>query len=354
MRALLVGGFVRDTLLGKNPHDRDYVVEGETVEEMLKKGFTQVGEDFPVFLHPVTKDEYALARTERKIGSGYHGFETNHSADVTLEEDLFRRDLTINAMAFDKDGSLIDPYNGLEDLENGILRHVSIHFQEDPVRVLRIVRFAARYGFKIADETLSLIVNMVEKGDLKHLQAERVNQEVDKGLMESTPVIMFDLMRENNIDFGLTFSDENFKKMKDSLSKVAINDKTILERKAILLFFSNETEEDFVRLKYTRDIINLVKMIRTIDLSIKDEREILNNFKISSFHNVFDKNKQEVEFIMNFLFSDIKRIEKTIEFHNFKSSHNFSEEFFDGIVGKDRFIKSNDFFATKLKEILEG
>jgi len=190
MQTYLVGGAVRDKLLGRPVADRDYVVVGATPDEMLRLGFRPVGRDFPVFLHPHTREEYALARTERKSGRGYHGFEFRTDSAVTLEQDLERRDLTINAMAEDTDGRLIDPYGGARDLEARLLRHVSPAFAEDPVRVLRVARFAARYaplGFRVADETLALMRQMVESGEVEHLVAERVWAETRKALAEPQP-----------------------------------------------------------------------------------------------------------------------------------------------------------------------
>lgn len=183
-----VGGYVRDRLLGRTPKDIDYVVVGSTPEEMLANGFQQVGADFPVFL----KDgcEYALARQERKTGHGYHGFETTHDTSVTLKDDLIRRDLTINAMAMDEDGNIIDPYNGYADLSAGILRHTSEAFAEDPLRVLRVARFAARYkGFTIATETLALMAHIVEDEQLRYLSKERFWSEFEKAFSEANPSI---------------------------------------------------------------------------------------------------------------------------------------------------------------------
>jgi tRNA nucleotidyltransferase (CCA-adding enzyme) len=190
MKVYLVGGAVRDQLLNIPVHERDWVVVGATPEQLLKQKFRQVGRDFPVFLHPQTNDEYALARTERKSAPGYYGFECNFSASVTLEEDLARRDLTINAIAMDDVGNLIDPYHGQQDITNKLLRHVSPAFIEDPVRVLRVARFAARFhhlGFKLADETRSLMYSMVKRGELAHLVAERVWQEWQRSLEEKNP-----------------------------------------------------------------------------------------------------------------------------------------------------------------------
>ena len=190
MKKYMVGGAVRDKLLGLEPKDVDYVVVGSTPEEMLALGFKQVGADFPVFLDEAGV-EYALARTERKSGSGYTGFVTNHSPDVTLEQDLERRDLTINAMAMDDEGNLYDPYGGQEDLQNRVLRHVSDAFADDPVRVLRLARFRARYGseWTVAVETLDFCNKLVESGELDALTRERVLKEFEKALSEPSPVM---------------------------------------------------------------------------------------------------------------------------------------------------------------------
>jgi tRNA nucleotidyltransferase (CCA-adding enzyme) len=190
MKVYLVGGAVRDQLLNLPIKERDWVVVGASPEQLLEKKFRQVGRDFPVFLHPDTNEEYALARTERKSAPGYYGFTCDFSTSVTLEEDLARRDLTINAMAQDEQGNIIDPYNGRYDLEQKILRHVSPAFVEDPVRVLRLARFAARYyylGFRVADETRSLMYSMVQQNELSHLVAERVWQELQRTLEEKNP-----------------------------------------------------------------------------------------------------------------------------------------------------------------------
>ena len=198
MQSFLVGGSVRDELLGLPVQDRDHVVVGATPEEMLGKGFRPVGADFPVFLHPETHDEYALARTERKAGRGYRGFRFFATPDVTLEEDLRRRDLTINAMARAPDGRLIDPYGGEADLRAGVLRHVSEAFAEDPLRVLRVARFAARFGFRIADETLALMREITDSGELDTIAPERVWQELARGLSEAHPSQMLAALRACN------------------------------------------------------------------------------------------------------------------------------------------------------------
>jgi tRNA nucleotidyltransferase (CCA-adding enzyme) len=196
VKVYAVGGSVRDQLLGLEVRDQDYVVVGSTPEEMLSLGFKPVGRDFPVFLHPETGEEYALARTERKSGRGYRGFVIHTSPDVSLEQDLQRRDLTINAIARDENGNIIDPFSGADDLRHGVLRQVGPAFVEDPVRVLRTARFAARFGFELASETRQLMQQMVANGEVDHLVAERVWQEVSKGLMEKKPSRMFEVLRE--------------------------------------------------------------------------------------------------------------------------------------------------------------
>lgn len=197
----LVGGAVRDRLLNWPYHECDYVVVGSNVDTMLNLGFQQVGKDFPVFLHPVTKEEYALARTEKKQGKGYTGFICYAAPDVTLEQDLLRRDLTINAIAKSSDGQLIDPYKGQEDIKNKILRHVSPAFSEDPLRVLRVARFAARYhnlGFTVADETIKLMQKISALGELKSLAAERIWKETEKALSEQHPAVYFDVLKQSD------------------------------------------------------------------------------------------------------------------------------------------------------------
>jgi tRNA nucleotidyltransferase (CCA-adding enzyme) len=196
VKVYAVGGSVRDQLLGLEVRDQDYVVVGSTPEEMQKLGFKPVGKDFPVFLHPQTHEQYALARTERKSGHGYRGFTVHASPDVSLEQDLERRDLTVNAIARDQNGDIIDPFKGSRDLKNGILRHVSPAFTEDPVRVLRVARFAARFSFEIAAETSELMQQMVVNGETDHLVPERVWQEISTGLMEQTPSTMFQVLRD--------------------------------------------------------------------------------------------------------------------------------------------------------------
>lgn len=196
MKTYVVGGAVRDAMLGLPVQDRDHVVVGATPDVMISRGFTPVGKDFPVFLHPDTHEEYALARTERKTAPGYKGFVFHTSPDVTLEQDLVRRDLTVNAMAQDEEGAIIDPFGGRADLKARVLRHVSEAFAEDPVRILRVARFAARFaGFSVAPETNALMRRMVDAGEVDALVPERVWQELARGLMEETPSRMFAVLR---------------------------------------------------------------------------------------------------------------------------------------------------------------
>ena len=198
MEIYLVGGAVRDELLGVAVHERDWVVVGATPEQMLADNYKPVGKDFPVFLHPDSHEEYALARTERKTAPGYHGFNFHAAADVTLEQDLLRRDLTINAIAKDSAGELIDPCGGVADLENRILRHVSAAFTEDPVRILRVARFAARFhgfGFRVAEDTQQLMRQMVDAGEVDALVPERVWVETHKALCEDKPSVYFEVLR---------------------------------------------------------------------------------------------------------------------------------------------------------------
>ncbi len=199
MKTYLVGGAVRDALLNLQVKDRDWVVVGATPEDLLSLGYQQAGRDFPVFLHPVSHEEYALARTERKAGHGYTGFTTRFSPDVTLPEDLQRRDLTINAMAQDSDGEIIDPWQGQQDLRQRLLRHVSPAFVEDPLRVLRVARFAARFaglGFRVAEPTIALMKQLSDSGELQHLTAERVWKETEKALATDNPDVYFLVLRD--------------------------------------------------------------------------------------------------------------------------------------------------------------
>ncbi len=198
MKTYLVGGAVRDQLLNLPVYDQDWVVVGATPDQMLKAGYRSVGKDFPVFLHPDTHEEHALARKEKKAGHGYQGFVCDFAPEVTLQEDLLRRDLTINAMAQDEHGNIVDPYGGQQDLANKKLRHVSDAFSEDPLRVLRVARFAARFdhlGFEVAEETVQLMKEIAHSGELEYLTAERVWKETERALTEKSPHVFFEVLR---------------------------------------------------------------------------------------------------------------------------------------------------------------
>lgn len=228
MKKYLVGGAVRDQLLNFPFSEKDWVVIGSTPEEMIKQGYRPVGKDFPVFLHPETNEEYALARTERKTAPGYTGFTFHADPSVSLEEDLERRDLTINAMAQDQNGEVIDPYDGQEDLDQRKLRHVSLAFTEDPVRVLRVARFSARYhhlGFTVAVETLDLMYAMVAQGETKHLVAERIWQELSKALTEKSPQQFFSTLSLSGAlsDIFPEFTKENYKAGLSLLTTISKN-----------------------------------------------------------------------------------------------------------------------------------
>ena len=242
MKTYVVGGAVRDELLGLPVQDRDHVVVGAHPDELLRQGFRPVGADFPVFLHPETHEEYALARTERKTGPGYKGFAFHAAPDVTLEDDLRRRDLTINAMARADDGTLVDPYGGAADLRAGILRHVSEAFAEDPVRILRVARFAARFGFAIAPETLALMERMVRSGEADALVPERVWQELARGLMERNPSRMIAVLRECAAlarvmpELDATFSDPRVpEQLARRLERAAVRGYNLAVRFALLV-----------------------------------------------------------------------------------------------------------------------
>ncbi len=231
MKIYLVGGAVRDKLLNLPVIDKDWLVVGATIQQMLNLGFKIVGKDFPVFLHPETHEEYALARTEKKIAKGYHGFKIFSDQNVTLEQDLMRRDLTINAIAMNKSGDIIDPYGGVNDLHHHCLRHVSKAFTEDPVRLLRIARFAAKFiDFDIATETLDLLKIMVTQGEIDHLNKERIWQEFHKSLKEVHPWRFFQILLDCNAA-NIIFPKINIQQAKDNLKE---------------LFFTNDALSNFI------------------------------------------------------------------------------------------------------------
>jgi tRNA nucleotidyltransferase (CCA-adding enzyme) len=243
MKSYVVGGAVRDALLGLPGADRDWVVVGATPEQMSALGYTPVGRDFPVFLHPVTHEEYALARTERKSGRGYRGFTVFAAPEVTLEEDLRRRDLTINAIARAEDGSLIDPFGGQQDLRAGLLRHVSPAFAEDPVRILRVARFAARFRFTVAEDTQALMQSMVAAGEADFLVPERVWQEFARGLCERHPEEMFRVLERCGAlqrlapELHAIFAGEARGAALEALERAAVAGAPLARRFAVLAWF---------------------------------------------------------------------------------------------------------------------
>ena len=290
MNFFLVGGAVRDKLLGHTIQDKDWVVVGATPEQMLEAGYTPVGKDFPVFLHPQTKEEYALARTERKTGKGYTGFSFYAASDVTLEDDLARRDLTINAIAETPAGKIIDPYNGQADIKQRVLRHVTDAFSEDPVRILRVARFAARFhhlGFTIAEETQQLMRDMVSNGEADHLVAERVWQEFLKALKGPTPHIFLQTLKETDalsiimpeVAELVTKSDEPIK----ALLKASSLSKDPEIRFASLVHYLGE-EKNKLR--------NLCKNLK-VPSSYKDLAELTATHK-PSMENIFNSEPENV------------------------------------------------------------
>lgn len=291
LNTFLVGGAVRDSQLNRPVIEKDYLVVGATSEQMLELGFVPVGKDFPVFLHPETKEEYALARTEKKQGKGYQGFVCYASPEVTLEEDLKRRDLTVNAMAMDKAGKIHDPYQGLVDLESKILRHVSPAFSEDPLRVLRVARFAARYrhlGFNVADETMALMANISDSGELEYLSAERVWKEVSRAISEADPSVFFHVL----YDCGA---------LTNILPSIAVRWRDISETFEYQCQFSSDanvrfalltllTEQSAKQLKQVSEDLKLPNHAKSIALDAeKNKAEIINVSDATSINALFNR-----------------------------------------------------------------
>ncbi len=273
----LVGGAVRDKLLGLPVKERDWVVVGSSPEDMLEKGFKPVGKDFPVLLHPTTHEEYALARTERKTGKGYHGFECHYAPQVTLEQDLARRDLTINAMAEDAHGTLIDPYHGKADLEQKCLRHVSDAFSEDPVRILRLARFAARFahlGFRTDKSTVALMQSMVAAGEVNALVPERCWQELTKALGEQSPWVFFDILNQAGAlkilfpELLASFEDKGFSTCQAHLQKAVSAEFSNAKRYALLCYelSAEDAESQSARFRVSKFFQDLVEVSQKIKL----------------------------------------------------------------------------------------
>lgn len=271
MKIFIVGGAVRDQLLGLTPKDIDYLVTGATPEEMLALGYEQVGADFPVFLHPETKDEYALARIERKTGDGYHGFAVDFDPSVSVEDDLSRRDLTINAMAIDMEtGEVIDPFHGRDDIESKVLRHVSDAFAEDPLRVIRLARFATRYfGFTIANSTISLAREMVEAGELNHLPNERFWAEMEKALKEQSSGHFFYVLDFFGSFEHVDFFSELFKFDNKKFMRLGLQLSSIDEEDRLMFFTALAAKRDAKTMKSatmrTQKLFANISRVRDID-----------------------------------------------------------------------------------------
>ena len=307
MKIYLVGGAVRDKLMGIVSKDRDYLVVGSTPDEMVKLGYKPIGKNFPVFLHPTSKEEYALARTEKKVGKGYHGFEFYTSPKVSLEEDLSRRDITINAIAEDEEGNIYDPFNGVDDIKNKVIRHVSDAFSEDPLRVLRVARFASLdFKFKVQKETLALMKKMVESGELKTLSVERVVAEVTKGLEGENPDIMIHYLCEtgalNEIFPGLNSPSDSPSLIEQqsknfvSLGLAIKNNSSSLaaESKIIMLLIAPYFFKDSSNIKTMEEQDHLLKHLKLssknhkILKSLAEEEQNLGDFLLLSAEEKLD------------------------------------------------------------------
>lgn len=283
MKVYLVGGAVRDQIMGLTVKDRDYVVVGSTSEEMVKLGYKPVGKDFPVFLHPKTHYEYALARTERKVSKGYKGFKVYASKEVTLEEDLERRDLTINAIAKDKRGQFIDPFNGIDDIRNKILRHVSSAFVEDPIRVLRIARFSARfYQFKIHPTTQTILKKIVKNKEIEAVASERVWHEISVGLLEKKSHFMFDVLHQCGA-LQVLIPEINYVKNKNYIKRsleYGNKFKYSLDIKAAIFFmhvYTSKTSVKDIAKIYTR--LSVPNSVRKLTEKLADNMTDLREFK---------------------------------------------------------------------------
>ena len=310
MKIYLVGGAVRDKILGIPVKDRDYLVVGSTPEEMVKLGYKPIGKDFPVFLHPKTKEEYALARTERKVGKGYHGFKFYTSPNVTLEEDLRRRDITINAIAQDEDGNIYDPFNGKDDIKNKIIRHVSDAFIEDPLRVLRVARFTALdERFKVQIETLVLMKNMVSSGELKTLSVERVVLEISKGLEGKNPDIMLHYLCEcgalNEVFPGLNSNPDlsrDFIKlglaMKEAPQSLGVESKIIML--LLVPYFGKHYSPDAHK-SWIKQQSYLLKHLKLSSLSVKIFMNIIEEeLNLKNFLSLTEQDKLDCLYRLDF------------------------------------------------------
>jgi tRNA nucleotidyltransferase (CCA-adding enzyme) len=355
VKIYLVGGAVRDKYLNLKVNERDWVVTGATPNEMLKQGFRQVGKDFPVFLHPNTHEEYALARTERKIASGYKGFETYFDPNVSLEEDLRRRDLTINAIAETVDGELIDPFHGLNDLKNKVLRHVSEAFVEDPVRILRIARFAARFatlGFNIANQTLVLMRKMVDNGEVDALVPERVWKEVSRALLESQPSEFFNVLKDCHALPRLFPELVDFFDISiDALNQaVEITDKPLLRWAALFHHLTLEQLNNLnKRLHLPKDYFELNQLVISFSASLKKELNAEESLILLEKVDAFRRVERFEDFlnVCEILKIDIQKIQYI---HQVAQSIDVQTIISQGIFGSA--IKKA-LFEARLKRILE-
>lgn len=299
LKIYAVGGAVRDSLCNLSVKDRDWVVVGSTPYEMEKRGFKRVGKDFPVFLHPITKEEYALARKEKKVGLGYNGFKFYTGADVTLEDDLKRRDLTINAIAIDKEGNVIDPCRGVSDLKAGILRHIGPAFKEDPLRVMRLARFCAKFDtFQVSEDTINLCCDLVQSGEIRYLKPERIWKELSSGLMEKSPHKMIDFMLKTEaIEYVAPHLNLN-EMVKNAMSKFSV-DISLASRYALLCINSDKIEDIGNKLKVPLSCKVYSKLLPLIadnvfSSEINDIRKIINLLYKSDF---FRRPKRFIELL---------------------------------------------------------
>ncbi|MCB9091143.1 MAG: multifunctional CCA tRNA nucleotidyl transferase/2'3'-cyclic phosphodiesterase/2'nucleotidase/phosphatase [Halobacteriovoraceae bacterium] len=334
MKIYLVGGAVRDLLIGKSGSDRDYVVVGATPEEMKSRGFSEVGKNFPVYLHPKTKEEYALARKEKKVSPGHQGFQFEYHKKITLEEDLLRRDFTVNAMAMEEDGTLIDPYGGREDLKKKLLRHVSKHFVEDPLRVIRGCRFAATLGFEIEPQTQKLMKDMVSSGELDSLSSERILTELMK-VLESSGISRFVDELKNCGALSTVFPGFDFTpEAKNELSKLEQSSLTKIEKFAYLFCYLKEEEQYFSQFTIPNQYKKLAKAFCG---------------NLSSIGNDFNQKPSNVLQFFKSLRMDEKIFQSLIELYQLK----FPAKDFSKLISTFHELKAQKFTAKDSKEEIE-
>ena len=346
MKTFLVGGAVRDIILGKQPKDHDYVVVGSSVDEMLSKGFVQVGKDFPVFLCPITGNEYALARVERKTGVGYTGFSVEFDSSVSLEMDLSRRDLTMNSIAMDNHMNIIDPFNGIQDIKNKIIRHTSDAFAEDPLRVLRAARFAARYQFEIHPDTVQMCKNLVQSGEIDHISSDRIWVEIEKILSEDNPQIAFKFLK----DIGAF----DCKKLK-YLVIVDFDDRhdfSIMNTEEKAFFFIKNIFDNKIR-EASKIPLNFSRRISFMT----DFKYVLQTFDIDSIIKVSDKHRNFIKAndhlrVMDFFMIDSNKRDILVDIFNGLNSLDFVL-ILDGIPKRDIPIVVKDTKTKLIKDLIK-